>query len=281
MGTGTSDRGLRKVTLVACVMFTTSALHCHSPGSMSPTVAHPQTRSQQVSPARVRELKRFAARDPLGFLEMCRRHYLDNVADYRCKFSVTERIRGVESAEQQMAISFREEPFSVDMRWLRNPGVARRVTYVAGRWHWNDREHAVVYPRGLLALLAPLGIKIDIHADHVRRAGRRTIDTFGFRHTLEHIIKYCQLAKGDPAYDLEFVGQGDINGRITLVFERYLPFTGEDGTYPDRVQVINIDCGWLLPTGCFAYADDAREQLLGRYITTEVELNVGVTDDDF
>ena len=113
---------------------------------------------------------------------------------------------------------------------------------MAGRWRRSDREHAVVYPRGLLALIAPIGIKIDIHADHVRRAGRRTIDTFGFRHTLEHIIKYSEMAKGDPAYDSRYVGRGNINGRMTLVFERFLPFTGEDGTYPDRVQVINIDC---------------------------------------
>ena len=45
--------------------------------------------------------------------------------------------------------------------------------------------------------------------------------------------------------------------------------------------MICIDRDWLVPAGCFAYADDAGEELLGTYVTTEVEFNVGLTDADF
>jgi hypothetical protein len=65
------------------------------------------------------------------------------------------------------------------------------------------------------------------------------------------------------------------------VFERRLPYGDAAGVYPDRLLVIYVDREWLVPTGCFAYADDAGEKPLGTYVTTEVKFNVGLTDADF
>lgn len=276
--------GRRGCAVLSLVLLGASSLSCRSPASLSSwvNVGLPSRAAhlKAVSP-RIREFERFATRDPMGFMKMCREHYLDTVSDYRCRFHVKERIGGVETGEQEMEILFRENPYSVDMRWVKNPGLARRVTYVAERWHRDGREQALIYPSGLLALLAPAGVKRHIHAPDVQRAARRTIDLFGFKHTLDFIIEYCEMAQGDPSFDLRYVGRGEVNGRLTFVFERRLPFTVENAPYPDRLQVINIDCEWLVPTACLAYADDAREQFLGRYITTDVEFNIGLTDEDF
>jgi len=65
------------------------------------------------------------------------------------------------------------------------------------------------------------------------------------------------------------------------VIERILPYTGEEGEYPDRLLVVHIDKQWLVPTACICYADLDRTELLGKYVYTDVQLNVGLTDADF
>jgi hypothetical protein len=224
---------------------------------------------------------RLAITDPLAFLKFCRRHYLDSVSDYRCRFMIKERIKGLPSVEQQMDVLFREDPFSVDMRWVSSPAPAKRVNYVAGRYVKGGRELYVVEPGGVLGLLLPGGIKRFVDGPEARAAARRPINQFGFFNTLDLIISFCQRAQGDPRYDLRCVGRGQVEGRPTYVFERRLPFTAENDPYPDRLQVIHIDSEWLVPTACFSYADDEKEEMLGRYVTTSVEFNVGLTDADF
>ena len=36
-----------------------------------------------------------------------------------------------------------------------------------------------------------------------------------------------------------------------------------------------------MPTGCFSYADDDGEELLGKYLLTKADFNVGYKDADF
>lgn len=227
------------------------------------------------------ERERLAASDPLGFLRICREHYLSTVTDYRCRFHIRERLSGALTDEQEIAVLYRENPYSVHMRWVRNPRRASSVSYVEGRWVNDGCELALIHPSGVLGLLVPGGVKRDIHGWEARAAATRTIDQFGFRNTLELIIKYCELARGDPAYDLRYRGLASLNGRVSYVFERRLPYTEPDDPYPNRLLVICIDRDWLVPTGCFAYADDAGEVLLGTYVTTQVEFNVGLADADF
>ncbi|MFH1107861.1 MAG: DUF1571 domain-containing protein [Planctomycetota bacterium] len=229
--------------------------------------------------------ERSAASDPLGFLKMCREHYLATVRDYRCLFHIRERFKSAEPGEtdeeQQIAVGYREQPYSVDMRWLRNAAGAARVSYVAGRWARGGREMALIVPSGVLGLFAPWGVKGDIHGPEVRAASRRSVDQFGFKTTLDLILQYCETARGDPAFDLRFVGGGELDHRPCFVFERRLPYGDAAGVYPDRLLVIYVDREWLVPTGCFAYADEAGERPLGTYVTTDVKFNVGLTDADF
>lgn len=225
--------------------------------------------------------ERLATSDPLAFLKMCRDRYVSAVRDYRCTFTKFEPAMGPDAVEQEMRVDFRESPFSVDMTWLRNPERAQRVSYVKGRWSRDGKEYCHIEPSGVLALLAPAGVKRDIHAPEIKAASRRTIDLFGFRNTLDLIIKFADMAQGDPRYAMKYKGTDTLNGRPSYVIERYLPYTLMDQPYPDRLLVIYIDCEWLVPTGCFAYADDERVQLLGSYVTTDVQFNVGLTDADF
>ncbi len=239
----------------------------------------PRTALQRFDPSD--SLQRSAASDPLGFLIMCREHYQEHFADYRCRFIKRERLKGVLRPVEEMEVCFREHPYSVDVRWLSSTGQAKRVNYVAGRWSHRGKEYALIEPAGLLGLLAPQGVRRDIQAPDVRAAARATIDEFGFHKTLEDIIRYCELARSDADYDLRFTGTTTLDGRPCLVLERRLPYCCEGGRYPNRLLVIYVDREWLVPVACFAYADDEGRKLLGSYVTTDVQFNLGLTDASF
>jgi len=275
-------------SILAAAVAAAATTGCHK-ASRSPTPSPGVERSKWVGarhPIHLRDAQdRFAASDPLGFLKMCREHYVATVRDYRCLFHIRERFNSAEPGEtdeeQRIAVGYREQPYSVDMRWLRNAAGAARVSYVAGRWARGGREMALIVPSGVLGLLAPWGVKGDIHGPEVRAASRRSIDQFGFKTTLDLILQYCETARGDPAFDLRFVGGGELDHRPCYVFERRLPYGDAAGVYPDRLLVIYVDREWLVPTGCFAYADEAGQRPLGTYVTTDVKFNVGLTDADF
>ena len=222
-----------------------------------------------------------ARNDPLDFLRRCLEFYDRSIRDYRCRFLVRERIHGHLGPEQEMAILFRESPFSVDVRWLRGARGADRVNYVQGRWAQGGKERALVQPHGWIGILASGGIKRAIHAPDVLASSRRPIDEFGFRNTLEWLIHYSELAQGHPQYEWRFVGATRFDGKDCLLLERLLPYAGPSGPYPDRYQRVFIDAEWLVPRACFAYADQAGEELLGSYVARDIEFNVGLTDAHF
>jgi len=275
---------LRQSALTVATAVVVLLLQCHRPQSWSalpgqyikiggeeiPLHSDPSDANEQ-----------FARRDPLGFLKMCRVQCRKRVHDYRCRFIKRERVEGTMSAKQEIDVSYRDHPFSVRMNWVKNPGRAEEVSYVENRWVKNGKQLALIKPSGFLGMLAPSGVKRDIRSDVVKAASRKTIDQFGFRNTLDMIIKYCEMARGKPGYELNYLGITKFNGRDAYVLERRLPFTGEDAPYPDQLLLTYIDREWLLPVGCFAYADDAGTELLGLYVSTNVVINIGLSDADF
>ena len=124
-------------------------------------------------------------------------------------------------------------------------------------------------------------IKQPIHGHRAKAASRRSLDQFGFRRTLELILRYVRRGQQDGTMRLEYVGHGEIGGRPTYVFERRFPFTGDEEPYPDALLRYHIDQEWLVPTGCFSYADDKGTKLLGSYVLTDVEFNVGLEEQHF
>jgi hypothetical protein len=220
--------------------------------------------------------------DPLRFLRRCRENYASTIDDYTCTFTKQERIRGKITPEQETRVKFRSQPYSVNMEWLRNAGDAAHVVYVEDRWHnKKGEEMAWCKPAGAIAKIFISKIQQPINGKRAGKASRRTIDQFGYANTLDLIIHYSEKAAAEGLLDLRYAGTGSIDGRPTYVFERLLPYTGEEQPYPDRLLVTHIDQEWLLPTACFSYADDEGQELLGKYLLTDASFNVGLTDADF
>ena len=223
-----------------------------------------------------------ASRNPLAFLQRCRAFYHQYYRDYSCTFVKQELIGGTVGLEQEMAVKFREEPYSVNIRWVRNADDARHVVYIADRWKDDQGlDQAWCEPAGPIARLFVSKIKQPIHGGRANRASRRTIDQFGFGQTLDLIIIYNERAAADGVLDLRYMGESSFDGRPTYLFERRLPYTGQEHPYPDRLLVIHIDQQWLVPTACYSYADEERQQLLGKYLLKDAVFNRGYTDADF
>ncbi len=272
-----------KPTLFGLCLASLFSLQCHdSPGKVrigdqrKTIVAGAVSGVGEMTPQET-----LASQDPLAFLYGCRDRYDDQVVDYRCYFTKQERVNDELLPEQGIDVQFRQQPYSVDMSWVKNERRAKRATFVAGRFHEDGQDQAVFVPSGVLGALLPSGVRRSIHGPEAKSESRKTIDQFGFRNSLDLIIKFCELAKGHPEYELRYMGKGRLNERPCFVFERHLPYTGVDGDFPDRVLEVYIDEEWLVPTGCIAYSDEAKDMLLGRYVHSDVTFNVGLTDVDF
>jgi len=227
-------------------------------------------------------IDRMAHESPLELLREAQRRYRDSVVDYTCYFTKQENLYGRMTAVQGAQVRFRAQPFSVFMHWVQNPDKARRVCYVAGKWTTKDGEPAALCePEGAIARAFISKILRPIHGAEAKAASRRTIDQFGFASTLDLIIKYSLIAQQRGELKLTHLGDGEVDGRPTYVFERRLPYTGEGGEYPDRVLVYHLDKETLLPVLCASYADEAKQELLGQYMYTRVQLNIGLTDAHF
>ncbi|HPD30024.1 MAG TPA: DUF1571 domain-containing protein [Phycisphaerae bacterium] len=221
-----------------------------------------------------------AARDPIHFFEDAVEYYDSAVRDYTCVFTKQERIGGKLGPEQVTNAMFREKPFSVRLEWTRNADKCDRVLYVADRWVENNQQMAVVEP-GAVARLFVSHVMRPIHGKDAMRSSRRTIDQFGLRNTLCLALKYAKLSREHGTLDFKYRGKSQVDGRETLLFERRLPYTGEGGEWPDRLLLIHLDKEMLVPTLCLCYADDEQQVLLGKYMTTNIKLNVNLPDSVF
>ena len=229
----------------------------------------------------IEPLEARAARDPIASFEEALDQYDRSVRDYTCTFTKQELVGGQLTAEQVIKVMFREKPFSVRFEWIKNADKCDRVLYVKDRWIKDGQQMAVVEP-GPLARLFVRYLMQPIHGELARKTSRRTIDQFGLRNSLTLALKYCKLAREmNVPFEFTYEGKGEVDHRETLVFKRRLPYTGEDGFWPDRVLVIHVDKELLFPTLCLCYADDDQQVLLGKYMTTDIRPNVNLPDSTF
>jgi len=214
----------------------------------------------------------FAQSDPGGFLENALKTYNSNIRDYTCTFIKQEFVRGSLTEEQEISVKFREGPFAVFMKWVKNPTMVDKVLYVKGQ---NDNQ-AMVKPAGWLGWFVRSHVNRPVDSPDSAKVSRRRLDQFGFANALKLILEVNKLAQKQGDLNFSYSGMGEIHGRKTYIFERYLP---EKPCYPDQHLVVHIDQEWLVPVGTYSY--DGRGNLLGKYLYRDVKLNVGLALREF
>jgi hypothetical protein len=251
------NRGRRAfVGLLLCAAFT---LQCHDAssrgqfGPVEPVSIEVLSSAVPASFPTTDKNERLAHTNPLEFFRRCREHYDQTIHGYRCNFLKQERVGDKLTSEQVTDVRFLNDPYSVDMVWTRNAGPAARALYVKGKWRNNKgQEEAWVRPSG--AVLGLLKIKQPIDGPRAQKAARRRIDQFGFRSSLDLIIKYSEKAARNHELDLRFIGDGHIENRPTYVFERRLPTPARKSPTP----IASWSCTWTGNGWCPRRASPTR-----------------------
>lgn len=224
-----------------------------------------RTEESEASPARL------ARRDPVGFLEYCLRQYRARYRDYTCTFLKQERIGGTLGPVQTIDAKYRDEPFSVVLRWAANAPAGDLAIYVEGE---NDGK-VLVHPKGLASLLINC-VRIDPAGEEAMEHSLFPITQFGFRRALETLIERNRQAEGRS--EPEWGGRVTIQetGRPAFLLIRDLPGSRDGALERTRTW---IDVQYLVPTRIEGY--DGNGELDFRYVYTDVRFNQGLTASDF
>lgn len=239
--------------------------------------------SAKADAASASGLTELAGRDPMALARLALERYERDVREYRCMLIKQERVGGKLGPVQEIAVQFRDEPYSVYMTWLKNVGDSKRALFINTPDYVDSkgRKFAQVEPAGAIIRLFVKKVNIPIRGARARSASRRFIDEFGFRSTLDLLLQLHELASKNGVLDLRYGGESEIDGRPTHFIVRYLPYAGPNGRYPDAKMVAHFDQETMMPVAVYSYADRAGTELLGSYLFTQIELNPGFSDQDF
>lgn len=225
----------------------------------------------QKSPRQVRELERLAAEDHVALLQRALAHYRDSFQDYTCTLIKQERINGQLRPEQWIEVKYADRPFSVSMHWVKNAPLGDRVLYVEGR----HNGRMLVQPKGLLGKLVGTVLRVP-DGPEVMANTLRPVTMFGFRRSMESLLRVYTLAATRGDNEMRFDGYREVAGRRALVLERRLPFRKD---YPAKTTIWYLDAEHLVPLGLKGY--DWDDQLVCSYVYKDVKLNVGLKPTDF
>lgn len=285
---GSSNRRMRIVGTLAVASLAGAACHhaMNRGAERSAVVSEAVAKAKMFLPTDAMDpFEVRARRDPLSALRQASQECERLVRDYVCTFVKQEQVQGRLRKAQDIRVQCRTEPFSVLMEWLTNKDKCDRVLYVKGKWLNGDGgDQAWADPAGwaIDLLLGPKGgVLQNIHGRMAEATARRTVDQFGFINTFDLLLKYSDMARERGELDLAYLGQSELNGQQTYLFQRRLPYTGEDGRYPERLLLVHLDRDTRLPIGVFTWADDEKQELLGSYVFKDVELNPGLPDEVF
>ena len=276
---------MKRLLTVACLAILLAGCEPAAPKAISGKVAavHAPSTTQPAAETQA-EAKQFAA-DPIAYVQAGRAWYDQHVKDYTCTLYKKERIDPKAAdflSEQKMLCKFKENPFSVFTDTVVNPRGADRALYVetVGQKDWKMKARAKV-------LGLPVTAEVDPRGPEARQHTLRFVDQFGFKRSLEQIIKTLKVVqaeaktagKGGAASQISFKQVGKVGDRDVLIFEYWLKEAAPTGQFEFPHGRIYLDREWRLPLGVDLY--DAKDIERAEYRFTDIKFNTGLTDADF
>jgi hypothetical protein len=203
---------------------------------------------------------------PLQFLERCLGRVEREVHGYRATLIKQERLNGKLGAEEEIAVHFRERPFSVLMEWKRGHKLARKTLFVDGA---HDNK-IVVQPAGWRAMVGQVTCPVD-DAD-ARATSRFPISEFGMAMGTRRTLATWKAARERGELCVTFQGVrkiAELGDRECWVVHR----ADVPGRDPDGItdSTYLFDPATWLQVG--TVLRDDKGQLVGRYHFRDVEIN--------
>ncbi len=194
------------------------------------------------------------------------------VKDYTAILYKQEWIDGEMRPVETIFMKFREKPFSVYMKWIKNPHKNQEVIFVKG---WNrDRlkVHKGSFP-DITMNINPLGRL-------AMRGNRHTILEAGIGNIVKTSIDDLMWSEKHPEAGFKLSDCGEVNlyGTMTHCIEILRPVKRKPTDYAHRIKMY-IDNATGLPVGVQIW--DYKGIFVENYAFSKVKLNVGLTDKDF
>lgn len=215
-------------------------------------------------------IKKLAQTDHIALLKWSLEHYDKNIQDYSATFYKQERIDKKIKPLEEIDILFKDEPFSVLMRWRKNAGSIDKLLYVEGQ---NDNK-MVVHPTGLFSWID--SVKRDPRCKKARESTQRTCDQFGFYRSMQSLLEVYEQAGKAGDLQIKYLGETKVDKRKCVAMERLLP---PKASYPYGRLVMEFDVEYLLPTAITAY--DWKGKLVSQYVYKDLSFNRETSAEKF
>ncbi len=198
------------------------------------------------------------------------KEFYGTVRDYQCVFHKQERMNGKLKPEETILFKF-QKPFKVYMKWLKHPNKDRELLFVPGKYDSKLKVHL----GGLISLILP-SITIAPDAPQVLKNSRHPITNAGMGNLLDSLIDQFELAQQQGDLHVTMHGHETIEGTDCIKVERVLP--KDKGYYCHRLMLY-LNAENHTPVKVMVY--DWDDKLIENYTLSNIQWNVGFTDEDF
>lgn len=201
---------------------------------------------------------------------------MEDVADYEAIFVKKEVIDG-RLTEQKMRIRFREQPFSVHLKFL-EPHEGREVLYVEGR---NNNQLKVKDSSGLLALVGP--VSLDPTSEMATKETVYPITEIGIRNMVERLLDHWMKETSSSDLVVKQYPNARMGDQDCLVVEATHPRRGPGTEYHKVRLYIDKDSGHPIRIQHLGFPSKGRGEapIIGDYAYLDLKTNIGLTDRDF
>lgn len=220
------------------------------------------------------EMERLAKHDPIAFLETCIQRYDREVKGYTAELVKQERIEGQLQRREVIDVFFRENPFSVLMKWKEGARKATAVQYVKGE----NRDQLLVKPAGIFSVAGI--VTRDPNGSDAKKSSRYSMPEFGIKIGMQRTLASWQRADKNQALQLELLGTKKIHelgGRPCWVLKRTHYSKPEDDGITGLTIYIDKE-NWL-QTGSVIKGE--KNKLIGEYYFRDLKFNPDFPPDTF
>jgi hypothetical protein len=222
------------------------------------------------------EMEKLARTDVLAFLRASIRRYDKEVYGYTATLEKQEFLNGKLNPPEVVEVAFREEPFSVFMKWKTTPvGRADRALYVEGA---NDGK-TLARPAGGVARFLVGIVARDSDGPDARSAGRYPLPEFGLKKGTERTLAAWTDAQKHGHLKFEYLGKrviAEAGKKECYVLRRTCEPPAEDGIV--TVEVAFDTEHWLQVANVLT-AERGRK--VGSYYFRDIVLNPEFPPDQF
>ncbi len=202
---------------------------------------------------------------------------LKDVRDYECTFIKRELI-GKKLHKTSMKMKFREEPFSVYLKFL-DTNAGREVLYVKGQ----NNNNLLVREPGFKAVLGV--IPLSPTGSDAMAENRYPITSIGMKYMLNRVITQWEMeAKfGGTTVQKRPDSKLPVTGEVCTVYESIHDKPAKDFKFHTTRLWIEDKTG--LPIGCQQFAFPGKHEkeppMVEEYFYSDVKVNRNLTDADF